>query len=204
LSKQVIERGAAAPRTQIATAMFLDLAGSTGLAEKHGPDVYTKIMAQYYSTVSGAVDQNGGAVYKYEGDGILALFFGRAAQEEDAHGALEAARRVAATVSADMAGKGLPEVGIRIGISTGPVAVGMLRFGERASVSTMGDAVHRAYRLQEMGRELMQEGGGSAVVTLVDGATAVLARDDERQMRLRTTTMLRGRSAPTKVYHLTA
>ena len=34
-------------------------------------------MAQYYSTVSDAVDRNGGAVYKYEGDGILALFFGR-------------------------------------------------------------------------------------------------------------------------------
>jgi adenylate cyclase len=184
--------------------MFVDLAGSTGLAEKHGPEVYMRIMAQYYCTVSDAVDRNGGAVYKYEGDGILALFFGCGAQDEDARGAVGAARRIAATVSVDMAENGLPDVGIRIGISTGPVAVGMLRFGEHVSVSTMGDAVHRAYRLQEMGRELMQEAGRSCVVTLVDEVTAALARDDELKMRFRTTAMLRGRSSPTGVYHLTA
>ena len=103
-----------------------------------------------------------------------------------------------------MAENGLPDIGIRIGISTGPIAVGMLRFGGHASVSTMGDAVHRAYRLQEMGRELMQEAGRSGVVTLVDDATAALGRQDERQMRFRTTAMLRGRSSPTRVYLLTA
>ena len=157
LSKRMLKYGTADPHTQIASVMFLDLVGSTGLAERHGPDVYTGIMAKYYGIVTDAVDRNGGAVYKYEGDGILALFFGNAAQEEDTRGALEAARRIASTVSAEMAANALPDIGIRIGISTGPIAIGMLRFGEHASVSTMGDAVHRAYRLQEMGRELMDE-----------------------------------------------
>ena len=204
LSKQLLHDGSAAPRTQVASAMFLDMAGSTGLAERYGPDMYTRIMAEYYRLVTDAVDRNGGAVYKYEGDGILALFFGRPAQDEDTRSVLEAARRIASTALAHMAARGLPSIGIRIGISTGPIAVGMLRFGEHASVSTMGDAIHRAYRLQEMGRDLLQKTGRTAVVTLLDGETAARARQNKLPMRFHTNVILRGRSAPTSVYHLTA
>lgn len=204
LSEQMLDGGSATPQTHVASVMFADVAGSTGLAETYGPEVYTRILAQYYSTVSEAVDRNGGAVYKYEGDGILAIFTGRAANGDDACGACDAARCITATLPTEMAKSALPEIGVRIGIATGPIAVGMLSFGEHFSVSTMGDAVNRAHRLQEMGRDLMQEGGGSGVVTLIDDATASVARQDERQMRFRTTTILRGRSSPTDVYHLTA
>ncbi len=202
LSDQMLKDGAAAPHTQVASVMFLDLVGSTGLAERHGPDVYTRIMAKYYTIVTDAVDRGGGAVYKYEGDGVLALFFGNGDAEQDVRGALAAARRLAATLAGQMAAAALPDIVIRIGISTGPIAIGMLRFGQHASVSTMGDAVHRAYRLQEMGRELIGKITRSGVVVLIDEAPAALARKDGQTVLFRSTALLRGRSTPSNVYLL--
>ena len=199
ISVRMLHSGSAPPSTQVASVLFADLARSTGLAESHGPEAYARIMARYYDLVTDAVDRHGGAVYKYEGDGVLALF-SDATKERDARGALDAATSIASTAESAMAANGLPEVGIRIGISTGPVAIGMIRFGRHASIATMGDAVHRAYRLQEVIRELGQEGPG--VVTLVDDATVAVVGPDAARMRFLTTVTLRGRSTATGVYRL--
>lgn len=197
LSVRLFQGRSAAPRTQTATALFADLAGSTGLAENCGPDGYARIMADYYNLVTEAVDHHGGAVYKYEGDGVLALFSSGGGRP-DARRAVDAAFGIASAMAAGR----LSGAGVRIGIATGPVAVGMIRFGEHASIATMGDAVHRAYRLQEAARDLGQVGPG--VVTLIDDAAAAAAGADAGRMRFLASLTLRGRSTPTDVYRLTS
>jgi class 3 adenylate cyclase len=56
------------------TVLFCDLAGSTALSARLDPEDLRDVMAAYHRTVAEAVQQQGGYVAKYLGDGVLAYF----------------------------------------------------------------------------------------------------------------------------------
>jgi class 3 adenylate cyclase len=65
--------GHGAERRQL-TVLFCDLAGSTALSARLDPEDLREVMAAYHSAVADAVQQQGGYVAKYLGDGVLAYF----------------------------------------------------------------------------------------------------------------------------------
>ena len=56
------------------TALFADIVGSTGLGERLGPDEVKALVGEFVTRMSRAVEEFGGVVQAYMGDGICAYF----------------------------------------------------------------------------------------------------------------------------------
>jgi DNA-binding SARP family transcriptional activator len=72
------------------TILFCDVVDSTRLATTLDAEAYRQLMSSYYEAVRQAVEQHGGAVEKFIGDAVLALFGVHELHEDDA---LRAIRR---------------------------------------------------------------------------------------------------------------
>jgi class 3 adenylate cyclase len=76
------------------TALFADLVGSTGLAERLEPEELKLVLGDAVARIVTAVEAFGGTVKDLAGDGVLALFGAPVAHEDDPERALLAALRI--------------------------------------------------------------------------------------------------------------
>jgi DNA-binding SARP family transcriptional activator len=126
---------------KLATAVFVDLVGSTELGE--GDPERTRVMLErFYDAMASEIEAAGGTVEKLAGDVIMAIFGAPAAQEDHAvralHAALAMRERLAELFGDDLA--------LHIGVDTGEVVVALPREG--SSFAT-GNAVNVAARLEQ-------------------------------------------------------
>lgn len=133
------------------TALFADVVGSTGLGERLAPDEVKVLIGECVSRMTRAVEAFGGVVGSYMGDGIAAFFGVPAAHEDDPERAARAALRILAelgTYAEEVATAwGITDFNARVGINTGPTAVGLVGAADPQSVS-LGDTNNVAARLQ--------------------------------------------------------
>ena len=101
--------------------------------------------------MSRAVDEYGGTVQAYQGDGICAYFGVPAAHEDDPERAARTALRILEVVSGyarDIeAAWGISGFAVRVGVNSGPAAVGLVGSTDPQAVA-LGDATNVAARLQ--------------------------------------------------------
>ena len=133
------------------TALFADIVGSTGLGERLGADEVKALVGEFVTRMTRAVEEFGGSIQAYMGDGICGLFGVPTAHEDDPERAARAALRilgVAATYAEEVqAAWGISGFSVRVGLNTGPVAVGLV--GEDAEqMVALGDTMNVAARLQ--------------------------------------------------------
>jgi adenylate cyclase len=69
--------------TRPITALFADIVGSTGLGERLGPDEVKALIGECVTRMSRAVEEFGGVIQAFMGDGICAYFGVPAAHEDD-------------------------------------------------------------------------------------------------------------------------
>ena len=81
--------GGEAERRQL-TVMFADLVGSTELSQKLDPEDLREVNRAYQDTTKAVIEDNGGFVAKYMGDGVLAYFGYPQAHEDDAERSVRA------------------------------------------------------------------------------------------------------------------
>src|SRR5205823_9362481 len=82
------------------TALFADIVGSTGLGERMSPDEVKALVGECVTRMSRVVEEFGGMVQAYMGDGICAYFGVPTAHEDDADRAAEAGLALLSTVTA--------------------------------------------------------------------------------------------------------
>jgi class 3 adenylate cyclase len=133
------------------TALFADIVGSTGLGERLGPDEIKALVGEFVTRMSRAVEEFGGVVQAYMGDGICAYFGVPAAHEDDPERAARAALRIlgiaAGYASEVEAAWGITGFGVRVGLNSGPAAVGLVGASDEQTVA-LGDTTNVAARLQ--------------------------------------------------------
>jgi adenylate cyclase len=172
-------------------SMFVDMRGSTKLAEKRLPFDTVFIVNRFLGAVSQAVIESGGRPNQFVGDGMLALF-GLAASRRDAcRQALKAAALISANVDElnQFLSHDLREpIRFGIGIHGGEVIVGDIGYRDHMVFTALGDAVNVAARLQDMTKALACE----VVVSDEVRATAGLAADALPQQEV----AIRGRNEP--------
>ena len=135
----------AAERRQV-TVMFSDLVGSTALSARMDPEDLREIISAYQKCVADIVQQFGGFVAKYMGDGVLVYFGYPQAHEDDAERAVRAGLELVAGVGAL---KIRAPLQTRIGIATGLVVVGdLIGSGASQEHAIIGETPNLAARLQ--------------------------------------------------------
>ena len=133
------------------TVLFADIVGSTRLGERLEPDEAKVLVGECVTMMSRAVDEYGGTVQAYQGDGICAYFGVPTAHEDDPERAARTALRILEVVSGyarDIeAAWGISGFAVRVGVNSGPAAVGLVGSADPQAVA-LGDATNVAARLQ--------------------------------------------------------
>ena len=133
------------------TALFADIVGSTGLGERMSPDEVKALVGECVTRMSRVIEEFGGTVQAYMGDGVCAYFGVPTAHEDDADRAAEAGLAVLRMVGAygrDVRQAWeIEEFNVRIGINGGLAAVGVVGAAQPQAVA-LGDMTNVAARLQ--------------------------------------------------------
>jgi adenylate cyclase len=138
-------------------SMFVDMRGSTALAEKRLPFDTVFIVNRFLSAVSQAVIECGGQPNQFVGDGELALFGLNTNPQTACRQALQSAALIATNIdelnrflSHDL----LEPIRFGIGIHGGEVIIGDIGYRDHQVFTALGDAVNVAARLQDMTKDL--------------------------------------------------
>ena len=135
------------------TVMFCDLVGSTAISEQLDPEEMARLLTDYRKTCSKVVEQFGGFIGNFMGDGLLIYFGYPHAQEDDPQRAIEASLEIVSAVEAmnsDGAASGRL-LRVRIGINTGLVVTGEIGTGGlHEKMAIVGDTPNIAARLQSL------------------------------------------------------
>ena len=161
------EQAVAEARMADLSVLFCDLRGFSGIAEKLPPLALRELLNHYFSTVTRLVHDEGGTLDKFIGDAVMAFWGAPEPLADHAARAVQTALRLLEELPAlnqHLTALGLPEIGLGIGIATGPVCVGDLGSDLRRSYTAIGDAVNIAARLEALTRD-------QGVPLLVDEAT---------------------------------
>jgi class 3 adenylate cyclase/tetratricopeptide (TPR) repeat protein len=183
---------------KIVTALFADVVGSTKLGESLDAEDFRNVIDGAVGCMISAVEEFGGSLSEFTGDGVLGLFGSPVAHEDDPQRAVLAGLRTVELVESfgqEAAGRwGIEGLAVRIGIETGSVV--LARVGATGSEvhGATGDALNTAARLQAAARP-------GAV--LVGGRTQQLA---ERSFEWgeRVQLELKGKAAPVVAYEALA
>ncbi|MGJ5206216.1 adenylate/guanylate cyclase domain-containing protein [Bradyrhizobium sp. HKCCYLR20261] len=138
-------------------SLFVDMRGSTSLAEKRLPFDVVFIVNRFLTAVSQAVLSNGGQPNQFVGDGMLALFGLSADPQVACSQAIRAAGDIAVNVAElnRLLSHDLPEpIRFGIGIHGGEVIVGEIGYRDHMVFTALGDAVNVASRLQDLTKTL--------------------------------------------------
>jgi adenylate cyclase len=137
------------------TVLFADLVGYTALAERVEPTVLVEILNGYFERMSRAIKEHGGHVSTFLGDGILALFGALEPnpwQGNDAVHAALAMRAELASYSRELEARGLPPLGIGVGLHRGIGVAGLVGSRDKKEFTIVGRTINVAARLQGLTR----------------------------------------------------
>ncbi len=138
-------------------SMFVDMRGSTRLAEARLPFDTVFLINRFLEAASQAVVDGGGQPNQFVGDGLLALFGLHADPATACRQAIRAAAMVASNVehmNRQFATELQEPIQFGIGIHGGEVIIGDIGFRDHMVFTALGDAVNVAARLQDMTKAL--------------------------------------------------
>lgn len=137
---------------RLVTVMFIDVKDSTEMVQHLDTSDWKVIIATAHEQIADIVDQWDGQIGQYLGDGVLCFFGAQRSRGDDAPHAVSCALQIQSAL-ADYAKKLRDlhniDFGLRIGISTGRVIVGMIgRQTVKQELLALGPATNLAARLQ--------------------------------------------------------
>jgi adenylate cyclase len=184
---QLLESGRPRPQELVATVLFLDFKGYTAASEKMSPQALMAWVNAYLDAMTQVIMRHDGVIDDYAGDSIKANFGVPLKRESNDEVAKDAINAVACALAMEQEmhrmnerheGNGLPTVGMRIGIHTGPVLAGCVGSAERMKYTTVGDTVNAAARLESLDRDVVSESPGRRPCRiLISDTTAHLLGD---------------------------
>lgn len=157
-------------RRQI-TILFCDLVDSVSLSTRLDPEDFGRLMQRYEEAGLRAVEEFGGHIAQYLGDGLVVYFGYPQAHERAAEMAARAGLALLENV-AQLDDQVAESLAVRVGIHTGEVVVQAMGRGHRRDPLALGDVVNIAARAQSLAEP------GSVAITgttlrLVEGTFAV-------------------------------
>lgn len=137
------------------TVMFCDMRGFTKMSEKMEPTQLQELLNGVFSRLTDLIRANRGTIDKYMGDCVMAFWGAPVDTPNHAHLAVKTAMEMANAVrkiNEDHRAKGIPEIGIGIGLNTGTMCVGDMGSDIRRSYTVIGDSVNLGSRLEGLSK----------------------------------------------------
>ena len=178
--------------------LFIDIVGSTPIAERLGPASVHQFLSRVFQVASDPIDDHAGDVYQYVGDEVVVtwtLAQGRqGARPVACHFAVQRALEDAAPEFEREFGA-VPQ--LRAALHAGPVITGEVG-GSRRSIVFHGDVMNTTSRIENATRDLKRPFLASEdAVRRLEGMENYALEDLGPQQ-------LRGRAAPVRVYAVSA
>ncbi len=130
------------------TVLFSDIRGFTALSERLTPPALLAFLNDYFAVVSAPIHARGGAIDKFIGDAVMAIFEGAGHARRGVEAALEMIEALRAWSASRS-----EEVRAGVGIHSGLVVLGTVGTPDRMSSTVLGDTVNVAARLEGQTKE---------------------------------------------------
>jgi class 3 adenylate cyclase/tetratricopeptide (TPR) repeat protein len=134
------------------TALFCDIANSTVLANRLGPEEMHALLNQFFEMALAEVHRYEGTINQFLGDGFMALFGAPLAHEDHAHRAALAAMDIQRELEKMVESMG-QSIQVRMGLNTGLVVIGAIGDNLRMDYTAVGDTTNLAARLQQLAEQ---------------------------------------------------
>jgi adenylate cyclase len=174
--------------------LFADLRAFTRMAEGRLPYDVVFVLNQYFEAMGRAIEEQGGRVDKFIGDGIMALFGVDREPAAACRDALAATRAMALALehlNQHLAHDLREPLRIGIGLHAGPVILGEMGYRRATLLTAVGDTVNVAARLEALTKEFEAQLVVSA--RLAESAGVDLSAAELREIEIR------GRRRPLRV-----
>jgi adenylate cyclase len=135
---------------RLAVVLFADIRGFTALSEDLPPDEIALLLNEHFTEMVEVVFEHGGALDKFMGDAMMAIWGAPLARPDDADRAVAAAigmQRTLAARNRRRAAQGRQQLEVGIGVNLGEVFAGNIGSDRRLEYTVIGDAVNIAARL---------------------------------------------------------
>jgi len=203
---QILTAGELQGQEVMATVLFTDLKGFSTIAEGMDPKMLMAWLNEYMRVMAGIVLEHNGAIDKFIGDAIMAVFgvpIPSTTQEAIATDAQQAVKCAVAMAEAlkslneQWKSQGKPPVAMRVGIATGMLVAGSLGSNQRQDYTVIGDTVNIAARLESLDKSMDY---GICRILIAEETCRYLF--DEFETRLMGSITLKGRKQPVNVYQV--
>ena len=131
-----------------ASLLFADMVGFTPIAEARDPEAVRDLLSAYFERARAIIERYNGTVEKFIGDAVFAVWGVPAAREDDAERAVRAGLDLVATARVLGEEFGVDALQMRVGVTTGQVAVTLGAVASDGQGMVAGDAVNTAARIQ--------------------------------------------------------
>ncbi len=175
------------------TILFCDIRGFTQISESMPPHENFRFINRYLKIMVPVINQHGGTIDKYMGDGIMALF------PNSADHALNAAvgmMESLANYNKKLAANNLPNVEIGLGLHTGKMMLGTVGTSSRMDVTVISDTVNVAARIEALTKTFR------APILISEQMRLRLDSFDKRNLRFIATCVIQGKSKPITIYEV--
>lgn len=126
--------------------LFVDVRGSTALAERMSPIEYSRLINRFYKTATHVLVNSDALIDKIIGDQVAGMYVPGFAGQEHARRAFEAAQEI--MLETGHRSENGPWIPLGTGVHTGIAYVGSVGSGEGTSdITVLGDAANTAARL---------------------------------------------------------
>ena len=137
------------PHRREITAVFLDLRGFTAFTDRADPDEVMELLRDYHVTLGKTVDQFGGTLEHFAGDGVMIFFSDPLPVDRPAERAVRMAlalQEAFTPISSAWARIG-HDVGLGIGIAQGEATLGVIGSEQRWEYAAIGNVPNLSARL---------------------------------------------------------
>lgn len=196
-------------RRATATVLFTDLAGFTTVSESLSPSALIDWLNEYMDAMVDIVSTHGGIVDKFIGDAVMAVFGAptprdsEAEIDRDAHNAVSCALAMGDMIermNARWASAGKPQIGMRVGLHTGPLVMGGLGGAKRQEFTVIGDAVNVAARLESYDKGFVDPENPSARCRVLASSDTIDRLNGAFDVAKVGEATLKGKSAPVTIF----
>ncbi|MEQ8391474.1 MAG: adenylate/guanylate cyclase domain-containing protein [Thalassospira sp.] len=180
----------------VATVMFTDIEGFSGISEKLGPKELATMLNEYFTETNAVITRFGGVITQFEGDAMLITYNAVKPDSDHALNAIRTALAIQEISNTRIYSFG-EKLKTRCGINSGEIVIGAIGSEDRLTFTVHGDNVNIAARLEALNKQY-----DTYVLATEDTVQTCGDHADIPEWTPRGEVTVRGRETPTRVFSI--